>query len=182
MQKKTFLLIVLTMGLLLLIPYIIFYGLYAIKLILFPFTVLFYFFEYVYLSFFISIIASICTFLFLKKKIKSVVLKILLPIFIAFSISAIGGLLEAEMYIKNKSIEKFEKEPIYLNICLKNALQFCPFRCDDICYYPHALVEKNGKYYYWSFQKGDFIILPESILSDWEIKNHNKGEETSNSP
>lgn len=82
----------------------------------------------------------------------------------AFVVATMGGLYEAELSIKNKSIDKFGKQPTYMNICLKNALQFCPFRCDRVCYYPHALVEKNGKYYYWSFRKNDFFILPENNI------------------
>ena len=89
-------------------------------------------------------------------------------------VAIVGGLYEAELYIKQKSIEKFNKKPIYLSICLKSALQFCPFRCDDICYYPHSLVEQNGKYYYWSFQKKDFLILPKTVLPYWQIKNQNR--------
>ena len=172
MQKKTLLTIAFVLSLLLLSPFIMFYGLYVIKLLIFPFAVLFYFFEYVFISFFISIIIFIGSLLFLKNINKNILLKIFLSIFITFIFATISGLYEAEVYINNKSIDKFGKEPEYVSICLKSTLQFCPFRCDNICYYPHALIEKNGKYYYWSFQEKAFFELPEGISRNipyWQI-------------
>ena len=171
MQKKIFLSIALTISLLL-SPFILFYIGYVIKPLVFPFVVIFFYFKYVFISFFISIIVFIGSFTLLKKINSNIIFKIFLSIFLTFIFATISGLYETKIYIKNKSLNKFGKEPEFVSLCLASALQFCPLGCAMVCEHPHALVEKNGKYYYWSFKENSFFELSKNISCNmpyWRI-------------
>jgi len=68
----------------------------------------------------------------------------------------------AEIYIRYKSIERFEIQPDYVDINL------------DMFYLnrgtPHAIVCKNGKEYYWSFREKDFLFYVNNDCIDYNNK------------
>ena len=110
--------------------------------------------------------------MFFEKINKNIFLKIFLSTFLTFIFATTSGLYETKIYIKNKSLAKFEKAPEFVSLCLASALQFCPLGCAMVCQHPHALVEKNGKYYYWSFQESSFFELSKNISCNmpyWRI-------------
>jgi len=66
----------------------------------------------------------------------------------------------AEKNIKNKSIERFGIKPSYVDINLE---MFYLNRGT-----PHATVCKDGKKYYWSFMKKDFVFYFNSDCIDYK--------------
>lgn len=150
-----------------LVPGIMIFGVYLINLIYFPFVIVEKFYEMIYISLWASIFVFILIFIFLRYlKRFSFILNFVIALFIPLIVAIFGGLYEAESFIEKKAIFQLNKQPTYTNICLKSTLQLCPFRCENICFYPHSLVEKEGKCYYWSFRTEEFLELPETICKN----------------
>jgi hypothetical protein len=148
-------------------PLIIIYGLYLMKIISIPFLILINFYEMVYISFWCSIFSLVILFITFKHlKLFSLFVNIIISVIISLNIAIFGGLYEAESFIEKQALLQLNKKPSYINVCLKSTLQVCPFRCENICIYPHSLIEKDERCYYWSFKERKFLILPESICSN----------------
>jgi len=54
-----------------------------------------------------------------------------------------------EQRILNISIEKYNKEPLYVDIDFNIRAEYRD---------PHAVTYKNKKTYYWSFKENDFVL------------------------
>lgn len=162
-----------------LIPIILIIGFHIIDFIIIPFLIVIYFYDIIYISLLSSLLSFIISFigfryflnfinsfkspyLFLLKKFPFII-NMILSVSIAFNVAMYGGRYEAEQFIDKQALLQLNKKPSYTHICLKGLFQFCPLRCENICFNPHSLVEKDNKCYFWSFRYRKFLSLPESI-------------------
>ena len=84
----------------------------------------------------------------------------ILMIFILIGISfGYLELVSMENNIYNKSIERFGIEPEYIDI---------NFDMLSAGKTPHSIVRKDGKAYYWSFQKNDFVFYYTYVKNRWK--------------
>lgn len=161
------------------IPIILLIGLHIAQFIITPFLIVKYFYDIIFISLICSLLSFIISFIsfcyllnfinsfdnpyYLLFKKFPILINMVFSIFIASNVAIYGGLYEAELFINKQALLQLNKEPSYTSICLKNLFQFCPLRCDDQCFSPHSLIEKDDKCYFWSFEYRRFLTLPESI-------------------